>query len=1336
MDESTSLGEPQTRTVSDHRIGSYRVVQPLGSGGMSSVFRAVHEETGNEVALKVLTRTLARNSTLLQRFMREARSAETLEHQNIVTIYDRGIDRGRHYLVLEYVAGGDFHEYIQRCGPLAVEEAITVVKSVASGLRYAAGRGLIHRDIKPSNILRTPAGLVKIIDLGLALQNEFEDERVTREGTTVGTVDYMAPEQARDSRATSIQSDIYSLGCTFYYFLTGVAAYPGGDITDKLTRHARSPVPDVRDLRPEVPVAVSSITGRMMAKKAADRFASYDELIAALDAATAAAMDDCDGIALVPLADELPGLPPPPEIDPGPEPASGEYASSGHDSESLAVVSLAELAAEQFDEIPERSTARSQAAEPRAPIPRLGALASDPPEAGSSEVNDVTSTAPGQAANPRFVWIVAGSFVGVAIVLLALGLLQFMDTTSPPSEDFARPAESDLVLDRPSPITTAPRIAAVAGPTSVSDRGGSGVPAKKATAAASAKEKWKEPPDIERPKSADATQADDLTGSRFLPDWARVPVPDRISGPFVVVRRVTDSSDSLAVPTLYIALDQRIGGTVEIADEGPFFNDDFRVAGDIRLIRARPGYRPIVRVERSNSEAVRKQPAVFTVGRQNLILDGIDLVVDVRDVYPEHSALFSCTGSTLTLRNCSITILNHNNTPFSIIRVEPTGSRPSRVRLERTLVRGAFGAGVELAGGSAELTLNKSVIVGGPGPLVRVTDVPPGPEPQLYFVDSVLAGPGPIIQLATNDVAGQTKPLSIRAYGSIFGRLHGVGVASVISSSSSTRAAAKQVEWRGDNNLFAGWKGFFASGSDPVVTVAGLTEVRSTWNKAEHKSQEFPSQWPHLPDLAAVTAEELEPFVPNPEKILWQVAQPRLGLYEKAVGEYPTPAIPQPIGWAFEPSGQSGKASPPRKMRNATTALANESGGTAVTTPPRNVATSSSDPADLTFDTAAPPWDGDLGAYLRDRLTPGVGHARVHVIGSGQHRFTPVRLPRDFWLEIRVEPLSAAEPPSWSPHPNATGPALIELDGGALVLSNLILRHDENSRLEHLIHVEDGHLVLARCQFMAPASASGFTGDLIAFRSPSTQPYPVDPSRQVFATQVDRPVCRLHQSVLITGGIAVKVELGKGMVALTECAIAAGVTGVELLPSKVSRQRFDADLMMDHCTMTSERSIVRVGPWRGLAPGPDRPWLVTSRNCAFLAMFDRKARDTVLLRADADALARGVVSWQASDDAADVDFFTVAGEGAPVPNRPRDLQLQWVHFWGVSHMNGRMTGPRGAGSSPTVRFWEKLRPGRVEPIDLLLNPDYHLDRQRLNVGADLEWLGNTPRGNRSTGQRK
>jgi eukaryotic-like serine/threonine-protein kinase len=579
MDESTSGSEAPTGTVSGQRIGSYRVLQSLGTGGMSSVFRAVHEETGHEVALKVLTRTLARNSTLLQRFMREARSAETLEHQNIVTIYDRGIDRGRHYLVLEFVAGGDFHEYVQGNGPLSTAEALAVVSSVASGLRYAASRGLIHRDIKPSNILRTPAGVVKIIDLGLALQNAFEDERVTREGTTVGTVDYMAPEQARDSRATSIQSDIYSLGCTFYYFLTGVAAYPGGDITDKLTRHARSPVPDVCDLRPDIPRAVSSIMQRMMAKKPEDRFASYDELIAALEGA-----DDGDdkgqGISLVPLADEMPEKPPALAIDTLPKPENGEYSIDGPDSGALALVSLAELAGERSGEIRTRALARSPAAEPAPPLPRHGVEDSDPAESDPSEIDELASIAPPRPASSASVWIVAVSFIGVAIVLLAIGVLQFIDSPSPPPEDLATQPEPNVGLDRPSSIAPAQRIAVVAAPSGLSNQTGKGLRTEKTAAPSASKVEWVEPPDSEPVRNPGAIEAAVPTGAGFLPDWARAPVPDRIDGNFVLVRRVAESSEASIVPALDMALDQRIGGTIEIADEGPFFDDDFRVAGD------------------------------------------------------------------------------------------------------------------------------------------------------------------------------------------------------------------------------------------------------------------------------------------------------------------------------------------------------------------------------------------------------------------------------------------------------------------------------------------------------------------------------------------------------------------------------------------------------------------------------------------------------------------------------------------------------------------------------------------------------------------------------------
>jgi eukaryotic-like serine/threonine-protein kinase len=215
MDGDMLEAEPISSEQSELRYGSYRVLHPLGSGGMSSVYRAVHVDAGHEVALKVLPARMAKNPIVLQRFLREARSAESLEHPNIVSIYDRGVDQGRHYLVLEYVQGSDLHEYVQMRGPLSAAEGIRVIRQVAEGLQFASTRGLIHRDIKPSNILRGKGGEIKITDLGLALQAEFEDERVTREGTTVGTVDYMAPEQARDSRAASLQSDLYSRAAPF-----------------------------------------------------------------------------------------------------------------------------------------------------------------------------------------------------------------------------------------------------------------------------------------------------------------------------------------------------------------------------------------------------------------------------------------------------------------------------------------------------------------------------------------------------------------------------------------------------------------------------------------------------------------------------------------------------------------------------------------------------------------------------------------------------------------------------------------------------------------------------------------------------------------------------------------------------------------------------------------------------------------------------------------------------------------------------------------------------------------------------------------------------------------
>jgi serine/threonine-protein kinase len=227
---------------------------------------------------------------------------------------------------------------------------------------------------------------------------------------------------------------------------------------------------------------------------------------------------------------------------------------------------------------------------------------------------------------------------------------------------------------------------------------------------------------------------------------------------------------------------------------------------------------------------------------------------------------------------------------------------------------------------------------------------------------------------------------------------------------------------------------------------------------------------------------------------------------------------------------------------------------------------------------------------------------------------------------------------------------------------------------------------------------------------------------------LNRPVCRLVESTLIAGGTALRAELGRGLVALSQCAVGAGDAALELVPARVARVRFEVDLVLEHCTMLAERAIVRLGPWPGLPPGPDRPWLVSSQACAFLALSPRRPRETAILRGDADALARGTLSWQAAHDALEVDLFTAADEAAAgtMPSLARDVQSQWVRFWGPSHMT-RILGPHGGRSFPSVRLMYRSIPGRLEPADLILDRDYHPGRDRLDIGADLALQGIAPR---------
>ena len=239
------------------RVGKYEIVAHIASGGMGAVYKAVDPELRRTVAMKVLSAALAQNELALERFRREARHVARLSHPHIVAIHEYGYDDvgDLHFLVLEFVDGIDLGRYIARRGMVAPPEARLILMQVVKALDHAFAQGIVHRDIKPSNILLARAGkrtVVKLTDLGLARTASDEEFRVTREGSTVGTIDYMSPEQARNSAGTDIRSDIYSLGCTAFHMLAGKAPFAQGGLGERLVGHLETPAPDVRQFCPAV----------------------------------------------------------------------------------------------------------------------------------------------------------------------------------------------------------------------------------------------------------------------------------------------------------------------------------------------------------------------------------------------------------------------------------------------------------------------------------------------------------------------------------------------------------------------------------------------------------------------------------------------------------------------------------------------------------------------------------------------------------------------------------------------------------------------------------------------------------------------------------------------------------------------------------------------------------------------------------------------------------------------------------------------------------------------------------------------------------------------------
>ena len=260
------------------QMGPYELIARVGEGGMGGVYVAYDKRSGNRVAVKVLRKSLAKNREFLHRFFREAQAALSLRHPNIVRGLDVGDDGGFHYFVMEYVEGKDTDQIVRQNGPLDVFDALKITAEITRALSYAHKQGFIHRDVKPANIIVNKSGAIKLADFGL-IKDMSEDSRLTQPGMAMGTPHFISPEQATANARVDHRADIYSLGATLYFLLTGFPPFDGESPAEIAGKQVKTPHTPVRRLVPSIPASVERLLDVMMAKSPANRYQSAGRLL-------------------------------------------------------------------------------------------------------------------------------------------------------------------------------------------------------------------------------------------------------------------------------------------------------------------------------------------------------------------------------------------------------------------------------------------------------------------------------------------------------------------------------------------------------------------------------------------------------------------------------------------------------------------------------------------------------------------------------------------------------------------------------------------------------------------------------------------------------------------------------------------------------------------------------------------------------------------------------------------------------------------------------------------------------------------------------------------------
>jgi serine/threonine protein kinase len=1337
-----SAGDRFSRVVN---LGRYEILAHIATGGMGAVYRARDPVRGSEVAIKVMPQEMATRPGALERFRQEALNAARLQHENIVSLHDFGEHQGVSFLVMEYVDGTDLHEHVEKHGRLDPAEARFIIGQAIKALHHAHKRGIVHRDIKPSNFLLTRKGgklLVKLTDFGLSRQVDDDEFRVTREGTTVGTVDYMAPEQARDSRAADVRSDIYSLGCTLYFMLTGKPPFPEGTLPERIFKHAEAEPADVRTFNRRVPGQLVQVLRRMLAKDPTDRYQTPRELLQAL------------------IHGE------PEKVD-------------GHD----ALLSLAEM------EVMEGKKDRSRSVETLPSAPRTRPVRE--PEPRSVREPGVehhpgpgllpaqkASQKPKQPAKDRRKLLLGIGLATALGALVVIGLaMQRSGRQVRPASPERRAEVNPIPLPVPGPPEPEKEKKPVPGqPPMPPD------PPRKV-----------EPPTITWPpllgKKQKAVRADFRRS--FLSGWDNEPgLP--ADAPVVRVRRNPAAGEYTTLAEAARApLRKGAGGplepatvVLEVADNGPLYEEAAFFQGKNVVVRAAPGYCPLILWVPGQPE--KKKPAVlFSVSGGSLTLEGLDLVLSLERPVSKRPVFARVSGGNLLARRCTFSVAgtlsesrpdarplvkdssrragpSSESRPDGVIvaSIEEGAERrdtPARCRLHRCQTRGRSLVPLALAVTRSDVLIDECLLVGGDLPLLDFR-APSGASARLRLLRSTLVAGDTCLRLRTDGGEGVDPDLQVTAWDTL---LTHPGRSLSGSMLDVGNLPARSVHWEAFNCLYAGWE-YLLKAREPVP--AGEGEARDRWC-GYNRDRVLAEGWPaaRFPELAVIPAAEyrtdLAPGLPVGFR---STSFPILSRDEKDPGKGP-PTMGCPVAHLL-PACDNWPRWTIQQFDTPMVDLLTDAEGPAI--PVARDGFYHGERIDITR--------MDVGARLdqarqQARLGPRVV---LHLFRSGDQRTvpsSPIRVKgRD--LVLVLEPYRKPRPPEMTEPGNDTpvrpptkdepqrlvleassnardAQALIEVEDGNLEMIGGEVRFPDF----HLarvpswaVRVKGGNLRLHDCWLQGPLfnPPEHFRG-LICFQGMGVPGSPEEDDRT--------PQCALHQTVLSSGHAALLVQGVGARLRLRQCVLVAGTDALSFEPgpevtetSKSGapkgghppRWRMSLHCLLERVTVAGGVAAVHLcerprlqgtsprAPGAGGARGgvldnsqsqsgpPADPIILQPRSCVFLNPFGRKAG---LLIYDGKVLQQGIFLWQGEGNVYDRRLhFPVAAAGT-IPEKPQPLST-WVGLWGPAGDR------RPFLDVPVLRQFDRQR-WPLERLQLIPPRFQRFPFDVKSVGADLVQLG-------------